>query len=82
MSPIPGSLATAIGSTGSARSAPAGLWNAPPSCRPAAASSNRIHPDDMLHRQMALAAHFDGRGSRSTANTGCATLMACLRLGT
>src|SRR6185503_4923554 len=24
--------------------------------------ANRIHPDDMLHRQMALAAHFDGAG--------------------
>jgi diguanylate cyclase (GGDEF)-like protein len=25
--------------------------------------ANRIHPDDMLHRQKALAAHFDGAGS-------------------
>src|SRR4051794_15396250 len=25
--------------------------------------ASRIHPDDLVHRQMALAAHFDGEGS-------------------
>ena len=25
--------------------------------------ANRIHPDDLVHRQLALAAHFDGEGA-------------------
>jgi diguanylate cyclase (GGDEF)-like protein len=42
-------------------SAPAGLEFAT-ELQTGRSFANRIHPDDMLHRQMALAAHFDGAG--------------------